>query len=69
VRRLSTIFELVDTMSWNDELQFWPRPPIPQISEIIRICGNEIHDMLRGVITPREALARAQAGAEAAMDK
>lgn len=67
VRRLSTIFELVDAMSWNDELQFWPRPPIPQISEIIRICGHEIHDMLRGVITPREALARAQAGAEAAM--
>jgi len=67
VRRLSTIFEMVDAMSWNDELQFWPRPPIPQISEIIRICGQEIHDMLRGVITPREALARAQAGAEAAM--
>jgi multiple sugar transport system substrate-binding protein len=22
-------------MSWRDELQFWPRPPIPQISDII----------------------------------
>jgi multiple sugar transport system substrate-binding protein len=67
VRRLSPIFEAVDAMSWRDELQFWPRPPIPQIGEIIRICGHEMHDMLRGVITPREALTRAQSGAERAM--
>lgn len=64
VRRLSPIFELVDQMSWRDELQFWPRPPIPQISDIIRLCGLELHDMLRGIVTPREALARVQARAE-----
>ena len=64
VRRLSPIFELVDQMSWRDELQFWPRPPIPQISDIIRICGHALHDMLRGIISPREALDRAQARAE-----
>jgi multiple sugar transport system substrate-binding protein len=68
VRRLSPIFEAVDAMSWRDELQFWPRPPIPQISEIIRICGEELHDMLRNQISPREALARAQARAERAME-
>jgi multiple sugar transport system substrate-binding protein len=51
-------------MSWRDELQFWPRPPIPQISEIISICGQEMHDMLRGIITPRDALQRAQKRAE-----
>ncbi|MFT5869928.1 MAG: multiple sugar transport system substrate-binding protein [Paracoccaceae bacterium] len=67
VRRLSPIFEAVDAMSWRDELQFWPRPPIPEISEIISICGQEIHDMLRGVVTPRDALKRAQARAERAM--
>jgi multiple sugar transport system substrate-binding protein len=67
VRRLSTIFEAVDGMSWRDELQFWPRPPVPEISEIINICGQEFHDMLRGISTPREALQRAQARAEAAM--
>ncbi len=67
VRRLSPIFELVDQMSWRDELQFWPRPPIPQISEIIGICGHELHDMLRGIVTPTEALAQAQARAEAIM--
>ncbi|MEE4348147.1 MAG: extracellular solute-binding protein [Paracoccaceae bacterium] len=63
-RRLSPIFELVDQMSWRDELQFWPRPPIPQISDIIRLCGQELHDMLRGIVTPRAALARVQAQAE-----
>ena len=67
VRRLSTIFEVVDGMSWRDELQFWPRPPVPEISQIINICGQEFHDMLRGIGTPREALQRAQARAEAAM--
>ncbi len=67
VRRLSPIFEAVDEMSWRDELQFWPRPPIPEISDIIRICGEELHDMLRGQATVREALARAQVRAERAM--
>jgi multiple sugar transport system substrate-binding protein len=64
VRRLSPIFETVDQMSWRDELQFWPRPPIPEISDIVRICGNELHDMLRGIVTPREALAKVQAQSE-----
>lgn len=64
VRRLSPIFGLLDEMSWRDELQFWPRPPIPQISEIIDICGHELHDMLRGIVTPRAALDRVQARAE-----
>jgi multiple sugar transport system substrate-binding protein len=64
VRRLSPIFGLLDQMSWRDEVQFWPRPPIPQISEIINICGHELHDMLRGIVTPRTALDRVQARAE-----
>jgi len=67
VRQLSPIFEAVDAMSWRDELQFWPRPPVPQINELIAICGQEIHDMLRGVTAPRDTLARAQARAEQVM--
>ena len=61
LRRLSPIFEAIDGMSWRDELQFWPRPPVPQISAIIQICGEEFHDMLRGVCTPRSG---SQASAE-----
>ena len=67
VRRLSPIFEAVDAMSWREELQFWPRPPAPQIAEIIQICGEELHAVLRGVCSPREALRKAQARADALM--
>ena len=69
VRQLSTAFEAVDQMSWRDELQFWPRPPIPQINEIVQICGEEMHDMLRGSIRPAEALKRAQGRADAAVKR
>lgn len=65
VRSLSPIFEAIDAMSWRDELQFWPRPPVPEISDIIQICGEEFHDMLRGIVTPKEALGRAQQRADA----
>ncbi|MCF8516845.1 MAG: extracellular solute-binding protein [Rhodobacteraceae bacterium] len=65
VRRTSSIFEAVDAMSWRDELQFWPRPPVPEIGDIIQICGEEFHDMLRGIISPREALRQAQDRADA----
>ncbi|AQS48131.1 sugar ABC transporter substrate-binding protein [Thioclava nitratireducens] len=64
VQHLSPIFEAVDAMSWRDELQFWPRPPLPNICELIEICGQEIHDMLRGVTTPREALGKVQIRAD-----
>ncbi|MEQ6250346.1 extracellular solute-binding protein [Sulfitobacter sp. HNIBRBA3233] len=67
VQRLSPIFEAVDAMSARDELQYWPRPPIPEIDEIIQICGEEFHDMLRGVISPQDALRRAQERAEATL--
>jgi multiple sugar transport system substrate-binding protein len=52
-------------MSWRDELQFWPRPPVPQIAGLFQICGEEFHDMLRGVHSPRETLRRAQKRADA----
>ncbi|WP_425102412.1 extracellular solute-binding protein [Tropicibacter sp. S64] len=65
VRRTSSIFEAVDAMSWRDELQFWPRPPVPEIVDVIKICGEEFHDMLRGITTPREALHKSQTRADA----
>jgi multiple sugar transport system substrate-binding protein len=65
IRRTSSIFEAMDAMSWRDELQFWPRPPVPAIGGIIQICGEEFHDMLRGITPPRDALRQAQARADA----
>jgi len=67
VRSISPIFDAVEQMSWRDELQFWPRPPVPEISDITRILGEEFHDMLRGITTPREALRAAQTRADALM--
>jgi len=69
VRRASPIFEAVDEMSWRDQLQFWPRPPVPEIAEIIQICGEEFHDMLRGIRSPAQTLARAQERADAAIQR
>ncbi len=69
VRRASPIFEAVDAMSWRDELQFWPRPPVPEITGIIQICGEEFHDMLRGLQSPRAALREAQSRAEALIEQ
>lgn len=68
VRRASPIFDAVDGMSWRDELQFWPRPPIPEIADIAQVFGEEFHDMLRGIIPAEEALARAEARAQALID-
>lgn len=63
VSSLSPIFSAIEQMSARDELQFWPRPPIPQFSDLTTICGQELHAMLRRITTPREALKAAQARA------
>ena len=65
IRRSSPIFEAVDAMAWRDEPQFWPRPPVPEIGGIIQICGEEFHDMLRGIQSPKETLRNAQGRADA----
>ena len=67
VRRLSPLVEAVDVMARTGLLQHWPRPPAPEISEVIAICGEEFHDMLRGLVTIEDALTRAQNRADALM--
>jgi len=48
-------------------VQFWPRPPAPEIAEIINICGEEMHDMARGVKSLKVALSDAQNRADRLM--
>jgi len=48
-------------------VQFWPRPPAPEIAEIINICGEEMHDMARGIKPVNAALAAAQDRADRLM--
>ena len=69
VRRLSDIFDAVDAIAWRDELQFWPRPPAPLITAFTTICGEELHDMLRGVKSVPAALSDAQNRADALMSE
>ncbi|MCP4381789.1 MAG: extracellular solute-binding protein [Hyphomicrobiales bacterium] len=60
VRSVSPIIPAVDAMARKGYLQIWPRPPVPEISEIIAIVGEEVHDMLRRHKSIDDALAGAQ---------
>ena len=60
VLRASPLISVVDEMARTGVVQMWPRPPVPEIASVIRIAGEEIHDMLRRSKTPAEALTNAQ---------
>jgi multiple sugar transport system substrate-binding protein len=45
----------------------WPRPPIPEIADIIAIAGEEFHDMLLGSKSVEQALSNAQNRADKLM--
>lgn len=57
----------VDKMARSGQLQTWPRPAVPQFSELVRILGEEIHTMLLRNKKPVSALRDAQARCERAM--
>jgi multiple sugar transport system substrate-binding protein len=67
VRALSNAITIVDDMERHGLVQFWPRPPAPEMAEIINICGEEMHDMARGLKTIKAALADAQNRADRLM--
>ena len=67
VRRISPLISIVDEMARSGVLQTWPRPPVPEISRVIAIVGEEMHDMLLGVKSIDEALINSQNRADALM--
>ena len=67
VRRISPLLSIVEGMARNRVLQYWPRPPIPEISDLIEIVGTQLHDLLQGALSPMQALANAQNQADALM--
>ncbi|MEO8666926.1 MAG: extracellular solute-binding protein [Bauldia sp.] len=67
VRSLSKVITAVDDMERRGLVQFWPRPPAPEMADIINICGEEMHDVARGLKAVRAALADAQNRADALM--
>jgi multiple sugar transport system substrate-binding protein len=60
IASMSPIIGAIDEMARRGVLRMWPRPPVPGISSIINIAGEEIHDMLAGLKSPLEALSAAQ---------
>lgn len=65
VAALSPMIAAVDEMAGKGYLRMWPRPSVPGIAELIVIAGEEIHDILSGTKTTRDALATAQRRAAA----
>lgn len=57
----------VDQMARRGLLQIWPRPPVPEMPEIIAIVGTEIHGVLRGEASIRSALETIQNRTDALM--
>ena len=67
VKKISPLISIVDEMARFGVLQMWPRPPVPEITDIIAIAGEEMHDMLLGAKSIETALASAQNRADALM--
>lgn len=67
VQAKSPLISEIDGMERRGELQIWPRPPIPEFSDILGILGDEIHLMLQGEATPAVALGNAQNRIDALM--
>jgi multiple sugar transport system substrate-binding protein len=56
----SPIVSVVDKLAKRNLLKGWPRPPVPEYLSIEAVLGTEMHRALRGELTDREALTRAQ---------
>ena len=67
VQASSDIITQVDAMDRRGELQTWPRPPIPEFSDVLNVLGDEIHLMLQGTSSVKDALAKSQSRIDAIM--
>ncbi|WP_416139452.1 ABC transporter substrate-binding protein [Halomonas sp. HK25] len=67
VTALSPLIQIVDEMARKDLLQSWPRPPVPGITDLITIAGNEIFEVLDGRRSIKKALSMAQDRADRMM--
>ncbi|MCP4380885.1 MAG: extracellular solute-binding protein, partial [Hyphomicrobiales bacterium] len=48
VADLIPVFTVMDSMEKRGQLQIWPRPPIPFMTSMMRIVGQEVHDVIWG---------------------
>ncbi|MGG7644194.1 extracellular solute-binding protein [Rhodovulum sp. YNF3179] len=67
VQASSPLIGEIDVMERRGELQTWPRPPVPEFSDLLSILGDEIHMMLQGAQSIDDALASSQNRIDALM--
>ncbi|MCA1770957.1 MAG: extracellular solute-binding protein [Halomonas sp.] len=67
VKALSPLIDIVDGMARKNLLQAWPRPPVPGITDLTTIAGNEIFEVLDGRRSIKKALSIAQDRADRMM--
>ena len=63
----SPIVSVVDQLAKLNLLKSWPRPPVPEYLSIESILGQTIHEALRGEISDRTALTKAQSAVDKLM--
>ncbi|MFC3283328.1 ABC transporter substrate-binding protein [Litchfieldella rifensis] len=67
VSSIAPCIATVDRMAKEGILQAWPRPPVPEITELIGIAGHEIFEVLDGRRSIKKALSMAQDKADKLM--
>jgi len=67
VQAASKLIAEIDGMERRGEVQIWPRPPIPEFSEMLAILGDEVHAVLQGEASIQGGLHRGQARIDALM--
>ena len=67
VQKISPLISIVDEMARTGVLQMWPRPPVPEITRLIAMIGEEMHDALLGDKTLATALQNSQNRADRLM--
>lgn len=60
VRSASPLIGLIDGLEQRGAVQSWPRPAIPEFSQLLHVLGEEVHAMLRREKTTSAALNSAQ---------
>lgn len=67
VQSYSKMISVVDKMERRGQVQSWPRPPIPEFSDIVSVLGIEIHRLLTMESTIEQALTASQNRIDAIM--
>ncbi|TRD22232.1 ABC transporter substrate-binding protein [Palleronia caenipelagi] len=60
VQASSALIAEVDAMERRGALKTWPRPPVPEFRDMLNVLGDDIHAMLQGAVSVKDALASAQ---------